>query len=105
MKDAIVAMTTVSSEREARGLAEKLVKDRVAACVQIVSKIESIYEWNGEVRDDHECLLLIKTLESRVAAIKSCFEKHHPYEVPELVVLPVIDGLKEYLQWVEGNVK
>ncbi len=101
MIDAVMAMTTVNTEREARELASRIVKERLAACVQIVPKIESVYFWDGKVRDDQEYLLLIKTLEARCGDLKAFLEKHHSYEVPEFLVLPVIDGSKEYLQWMK----
>ncbi len=105
MDDPVVAMTTTNQAREARSLAELLVKERLAACVQIVPKIESIYEWQGEIRDDQEYLLIIKTREERVGDIKKVLEKHHSYEVPEFLVLPVIDGMDEYMKWMEEGTK
>ena len=101
MIDAVMAMTTVNPEREARELASRIVKERLAACVQIVPKIESIYFWDGKVHDDQEYLLLIKTLEARVGDLKAFLEKHHSYEVPEILGVPVIEGSKEYLQWMK----
>lgn len=105
MKDPVVATTTTNSIKEARELAGLLVKGKLAACVQIIPKIESVYEWEGAVHDDQEYLLLIKTCEERIRDIKKVMEKQHSYEVPEFLVLPVIDGLDDYMKWMEVNTK
>ncbi len=105
MDDAVVAMTTTNSSREARSLAELLVREKLAACVQIIPKIESVYQWEGRIHDDQEYLLLIKTLEHRTGEIKKMLDKHHSYEVPEFLVLPVIDGMDEYFKWMKTNTK
>lgn len=100
MSNAIVAMTTTNSEREAKELASIFVKGRIAACVQIIPKIHSIYEWEGEVHDDIEYLLLIKTREELVGKLKKAIADNHSYEVPEFLVLPVIDSSEDYMQWM-----
>jgi len=105
MDDPVVAMTTTNQHKEARALAEMLVKERLAACVQIIPRIESIYEWEGKIHDDQEYLLIIKTREKRVGGIKKALEKHHSYEVPEFIVLPIIDGMDEYIKWMEEGTK
>lgn len=105
MIEAAVAMTTTSSEREARSLAALLVKGKLAACVQIVPKILSIYRWEGEVREDQEYLLMIKTTEKRMGDVRRAIEENHSYEVPEFVVLPVIEGAEDYLEWIEETTK
>ncbi|MBN1283696.1 MAG: divalent-cation tolerance protein CutA [Proteobacteria bacterium] len=98
-------MTTTNRADEARSIAELVVKEGLAACVQIVPKIESIYEWDGKIHADQEHLLLIKTFEDRIGAIKKMIEEKHSYEVPEFLVVPVIDGAKDYLKWMEEGTK
>lgn len=105
MDDAVIATTTTSSAKEAKELAGLLVGERLAACVQIIPKIESVYEWDGRIHADQEYLLLIKTRERRVEDIKRVLEKQHSYEVPEFLVVPVTDGLDEYLKWMDANTK
>ena len=105
MDDPVVATTTTNSAKEARELAGLLVKEKLAACVQIVPKIESIYEWEGRIQDEQEYLLVIKTREKRIGDIKKVMEKQHSYEVPEFIVLPIIEGMEEYLKWMEAKTK
>lgn len=100
-----IAMTTTNKQGEARSLAEVLVKERLAACVQIIPKIESVYEWEGKVHSDQEYLLFIKTVEGRIADIKKAISKHHSYEVPEFLVVSITDGMDEYLKWMEEGTK
>ena len=85
----------------APGLARRLVEKRLAACVNIVPGVRSIYFWKGEIRDEEECVLLIKTAPGCVGEFEEEFRKLHPYDCPELLMLPVDDGLSDYLAWVE----
>ena len=97
-----VVMTTISSEEEARRLARTLVESRLAACVSIIPDVSSVYNWKGELQEDREWMLLIKTRSDLTSEIQSHFGKHHPYEVPEFVVLPITEGSTAYLQWMQG---
>ena len=85
----------------ARSMARRFVTDKLAACVQIISPIQSIYRWEGEVREDTESLLLLKTQASLTEKIKTLLKEIHPYEVPEFIVIPVQDGYEPYLSWVD----
>jgi periplasmic divalent cation tolerance protein len=96
---AVVVMTTVDSEGLARTLGEKLLEARLAACVQEI-RISSRYRWEGALQCDAEILLLIKTSTASAAAAMRCVERHHSYEVPEILAIPVTDGLPAYLQWL-----
>jgi periplasmic divalent cation tolerance protein len=96
---ATLIMTTVDSEQLADSLATMLIERRLAACVQRVD-ITSRYRWDGEVRRDDEILLLVKTsTDARDAAMRA-IEENHTYEVPEIIALPIAEGLPAYLEWV-----
>jgi periplasmic divalent cation tolerance protein len=102
---AIVATTTTPSRQEADHIARTLVERKLAACVQIVDPIRSCYWWDGAVQEEAEVLLIIKTLEALVPAIGAALQELHPYEVPELVALPVAAGSPAYLDWLKASVE
>ncbi|MBI2821160.1 MAG: divalent-cation tolerance protein CutA [Acidobacteria bacterium] len=102
MTDYSVVITTINSEEEANHLARTLVESRLAACVSIIPNVTSVYNWKGELQRDREWLLLVKTRSDRTAALQEHFARHHPYEVPEFVVLPVREGSQAYLEWMAG---
>lgn len=89
----------------AERIARALVEARVAACVNMVPGVISIYRWKGNVEREPETTLLIKTAEDRVASLTTELRKLHPYEVPEIVVLPVADVNGDYAQWVEDETR
>lgn len=97
---ALVCLTTVSKEKEAKKLARELIKERLAACVQAIPKVTSFYEWDGELQSDAEILLIIKTSEEQIEPLKQFIAEHHSYEVPELVAIGITDGLPAYLEWL-----
>ena len=101
MTDVVISYTTINTEKDARKLAAQLVEEKLAACVNIIPKIRSIYEWDGEIHDEQEFLLIIKSPREKLDLVKGFIDKRHSYEVPELVTVDVIDGLSDYLQWVE----
>lgn len=96
----IVVLTTVSTAAAAERLAKTLVEERLAACVNILAEMQSIYRWKGGVEHDREHQLVIKTSAGRLATLRARLAALHPYELPELLVLPVIEGSQEYLDWV-----
>ena len=99
-----VLMVTVSCPPErAEALAGQLVEARLAACVNIVPAVRSIYRWQGAVQADDESLLLIKTAESRFEALKAFVLDHHPYELPEVVAVKLSPAHRPYLAWVLEN--
>ena len=101
----IVAITTTDSEEAAEALADGLVSNRLAACVQISSPIKSVYRWEGDVQRDAEWQLWIKTTSDRLDAVTAWLDEHHSYDVPELVAFPVVGGHPAYLKWVTNETR
>jgi periplasmic divalent cation tolerance protein len=99
-----VILITAPDEDTASGLARGLVEERLAACVNLVPGLRSIYRWQGAIEDEAEWLLIAKTTEARVEALRAHVVAHHPYEVPEVVALPVLAGHAPYLDWVVAQV-
>ncbi len=97
---AIVAWTTVRDLATAEALAERLVGAHLSACVQIVPAVRSVYRWNGAVERADEVQLQIKSRASLFSAIEALFRAHHPYELPELVAIPVSAISRDYLAWL-----
>jgi periplasmic divalent cation tolerance protein len=95
-----IVLTTVGSDRKARELAEALVDRRLAACVNVIGPIQSIYRWQGAIEQAEERQLVIKTTAGRVAALEARLGELHPYEVPELLVMAVTGGGARYLSWL-----
>lgn len=100
MEATLVVLCTCPDERVAGELATGLVDARLAACVNVLPGIRSIYRWQGSVEDAVESLMVIKTGETRFAALQGWLVEHHPYDVPEVIALPVEEGLPAYLEWV-----
>ena len=100
----VLVLTTCGADFDARGLAQALVEMRVAACVNIVPRMHSVYRWEGAVSSDDEQLLLIKTTDERVDALREALFARHPYEVPEFVVLPIGETSDAYGAWILASV-
>lgn len=100
-----LVLTTASSQEEARKLANALVERRLAACVNILSKIDSIYRWKDKVEEAQEFLLLIKTTNSSVQKLCEAIQELHSYEIPECIVLPIESGSENYLQWIDESTR
>jgi periplasmic divalent cation tolerance protein len=98
--DCVLVLVTAPSEEEAAKMAKALVEERLAACANIVKGVRSIYRWEGEVQDDPEVLMLIKTTGERFEALKSRVKALHSYSVPEVIALPIVKGLEAYLEWI-----
>ena len=101
----VVVLCTCPDDGTARNLATEIVQSRLAACVNIVPAVRSIYWWQGKVTTDEESLLIIKTTASRYAEVESAIGQHHPYDVPEILQLPVAAGSVSYLAWVQAVVE
>lgn len=104
MSDVVVALTTLPGDFDAAQLAQEVVATGLAACVTIVPGIRSVYTWKGVPQVDQEQQLLIKTTADLVDALWGALRERHPYETPEFLVVPVIDGSEEYIRWVDENV-
>ncbi len=98
--DEIVVLITVGSEAEARNIATVLVEKRLVACVNILPGVRSIFRWEGEVTEESECLLMAKTVNSTFDQVASTVKSLHSYSVPEVIALPIQQGLSEYLSWI-----
>ncbi|XP_046736058.1 divalent-cation tolerance protein CutA isoform X1 [Diprion similis] len=99
-----VAYVTVPSNEVAKNISRGLVKNKLAACVNIIPQITSIYEWKGEINEDQEILLMIKTRTEIVDALTKFIKENHPYEVCEVISLPIHNGNKQYLDWISETV-
>lgn len=100
----VVVLTTVGVDFDARALAHALVEARLAACVNILPAVQSVYRWEGRVADDTEQLLIIKTTGERVNALRAELFERHPYEVPEFVVLHMDETSEAYGRWLRDSV-
>jgi periplasmic divalent cation tolerance protein len=105
MTDKRIALSTAGSEEEASKIAYALVEQHLAACVNIVPNIESIYRWQGKVETAAEWLLIIKTTAGAFPAVRAALSAMHSYEIPECLLLSVEDGDPAYLQWIAESVQ
>ena len=104
MSDAIVVFMTSANADEARRIAKELVERQLAACVQILPEIESIYRWNGEVQRETELLLLAKTTAAQFDDLEKAVREIHSYETPEIVAVPMVQVSEPYRVWLVDNV-
>ena len=100
MTDALVVLVTTPSPERAAEIARAVVEERLAACGNVVPGLRSIYRWEGKVHDDAEALLVLKTTRARFEALRDRVFALHPYEVPEVIALPVEAGSARYLAWL-----
>jgi len=105
MTDKVVVLVTAASRKECRKIAKHLVESKLAACVNITQSIESVYRWEGKISTDKEFQLFIKTTRELFPEIKVAISKIHSYHTPEIICLPIIEGSRNYLQWVGDSVK
>lgn len=104
MSNVRIVLTTAGSQEEARKIAHALVERRLAACVNIVPQIESVYRWQGKVESAREWLLVIKTQAVAFDRICEAIKELHSYDLPECVVVEIAGGEKAYLQWLAENI-
>jgi len=104
MPEALIVFTTFPDLDTARQIGTKLVEEQVAACVNLLGPAESIYRWQGSIETAREIPALIKTTRAGLAKLEEALRRLHPYEVPELLAVPVDSGSKAYLAWLSENV-
>jgi len=105
MTDGLVVITTTETQEEATRLAHLLVERELAACVQVLPQITSVYRWQGGVEKSAEALLLIKTLRVAYPQLESAIKENHSYQTPEIIALPIEAGSSEYLNWLSASIK
>jgi periplasmic divalent cation tolerance protein len=99
----IQVMTTTETKEQAQVIAGHLVEQKLAACVQILDGIESTYLWKGNIECTNECLCLIKTRKDLFEQVEVAIKKHHPYETPEIIAMPIVTGSADYLKWLDES--
>ena len=99
----LLALSTFPDAETARQISDQLVTERFAACANILPSVESIYRWKDNIESGNETLVLFKLSEDRQSAFQDKLRSLHPYDVPEIIFVPVAGGLPEYLQWVSEN--
>lgn len=105
MTDKVVIMVTASSRRECRKIARRLIEGKLAACVNITQPIQSVYWWEGKIDHGKEFLMFIKSSRDLFPQIKAEISLIHSYHTPEIICLPIIDGSRNYLQWIGDSVR
>ena len=103
MTDFIQVFITVNNSEKAREIAEALIEKRLAGCVQISGTITSLYRWQGRIMEDQEWLLIVKSDREHFIKLENEVKSIHPYEVPEILALPIAEGNNSYLNWLKGE--
>lgn len=101
----IVVLVTASSKEEARKLASGLLKEKLAACINVIDGLESHFRWQGKIDKAKEALLIIKTKKPLFNKLVKKIKSLHSYEIPEIIALPIIAGYKEYLDWIDDSTR
>ncbi len=105
MSEYIQVLTTVGSREKAEEIAKKLLNARLAACIQIIGPVKSIYWWKGVIEDSQEWICLVKTKAEMYNEVEKMIKNIHDYEVPEIIAIPVIHGYETYLEWLISELK
>lgn len=98
-----VIYSTIGDIKDARRIAQTLVEEQLVACVNIIPNIESIYRWKGKIENDEECIFIAKTVDKNVKKTIARIKSLHPYELPDIIVIPIIGGLIEYLDYISNE--
>lgn len=105
MPDTVLVLTNLPDHASADSLARSLLEQRLAACVNLLPAVQSLYRWQGAIETAQEVALWIKTSQARYAELEAAIRAAHPYELPEIIALPVVAGLPAYLAWVHAETK
>lgn len=105
MTDKVLVLSTAGSQEEGKKIATALVERKLAACVNIVPRLQSVYRWKGKVESAEEFLLVIKTVQAREKDLQSAIRELHSYELPEFIVISIERGSTDYLKWIEECVR
>ena len=105
MTDKLIVFVTSANVAEAEVIARALVENRLAACVNIVPQVRSIYRWEGKVEDSAECLLLVKTSRALFEQVRAEVQRLHRYQVPEIIAVPIEQGAENYLAWLSAELR
>ena len=105
MTDKVVVLVTAGSAEECGKIARAVVEKRLAACVNILGPIRSVYRWKGKVEDEQEHLMVMKTEQARFGALREEVERLHSYDTPEVICLPISEGSEKYLAWLAESVR
>ncbi len=100
-----IALTTCPDNTVANNLAQQIVKQQLAACVNIIPNIQSVYQWQGEIETDNELLLVMKTQQQTLKRLELFILQHHPYETPEFICINIESGTQAYLNWITSSLK
>ena len=101
----LVVLMTLPVDFDSQGFGRTLVEERLAACVNLLAPMESVYRWEGRIEVESERQIIVKTSRDRLAALWDRVREMHPYEVPEFIVLPIADGNEAYLRWIGESTK
>lgn len=105
MQQVLLILTNAPDETTAHAIARSLVEQKLAACVNLLPGVRSVYRWQGAIEEAEEITMLIKSTPERYAELEAAIRRVHPYEVPEIIAVPVTAGLPEYLGWVGSETK
>jgi len=101
----IIVLITAANKKEADKISKKLIQNKLAACVNIVNGIKSLFWWQGKVDRAKETLLIVKSRQEKFAKIVKLVKANHSYAVPEIIALPIISGFKAYLKWIDDSLR
>ena len=101
----IQVFVSCESKSQAKSIIDNLLNEEIIACAQILPGVESFYHWHGQTVQSSECLLLLKSHRNHFKTIEAKIKKLHSYEVPEIIAVPIVDGSKEYLNWINEQIK